>query len=656
MNKKIGVALVFILVSISLFTTISAEVCTEFNYSNWSNCEDGKQTRTIISSSPSGCTGGDSVLEQGCASSSSTSYADRGFMCLVDKVKDDCSGAKTVEEAAFTVLSSAPNVSKSCLAKLKSFEKNGNCFGSTSDCSIRDTALVILAYNHVGEESTKYVDWLKNQTIIASDLIWYLQQNSDGETECEASYDGDQHKFTASENKKLSGSAGPCLDLTYAKYWFLVNPNCYGKNISIACTKNFMLSLMYKEPISSGPLYVLSEPKEGPANSQINIFIKSICFGKGQCSYEDTAWAVLALKKSGINIDDYLPYLISSSELNSQFLPNAFLNMIVSFSEFGSKLIAEQESGYWEASYSAHNRYYDTALALLSLEKSNQEQVESARRWLQNLGQGPDGCWNSGSITETAFALWALEHKPSSISPNTPTVNPLPECAASNFFCVPSSNCDSTEKLNNYVCGSISESCCKIDKSLERTCSDIGGITCSSGTECSKLTEQTKDTNNCCTGTCEAIPSSTETQCSANGGTCKSKCIGTQEETDFECGDSGICCVAKKSEPKPEKKSLWWLWLILIILIILIIMAILKRDKIKTWVYKKKSGFKDEDSSDLGKGGPSYPSSPGMQRRGPPVRPLPTMNRPGYPPVNRPMGPQSPPRLQGPPVGGVANK
>jgi hypothetical protein len=39
-----------------------------FTYSVWGDCAGGKQTRTVVSQSPAGCTGGDPVLEQICTS------------------------------------------------------------------------------------------------------------------------------------------------------------------------------------------------------------------------------------------------------------------------------------------------------------------------------------------------------------------------------------------------------------------------------------------------------------------------------------------------------------------------------------------------------------------------------------------------------------
>jgi hypothetical protein len=47
--------------------TYQAPICTNFNYSQWSDCNSsGIQTRTINSSSPAGCTGGNSQLTQNC--------------------------------------------------------------------------------------------------------------------------------------------------------------------------------------------------------------------------------------------------------------------------------------------------------------------------------------------------------------------------------------------------------------------------------------------------------------------------------------------------------------------------------------------------------------------------------------------------------------
>jgi hypothetical protein len=47
--------------------TIVPQTCTSFTYSEWSTCSNGTQTRTVLTSSPSGCTGGTPVLSQTCS-------------------------------------------------------------------------------------------------------------------------------------------------------------------------------------------------------------------------------------------------------------------------------------------------------------------------------------------------------------------------------------------------------------------------------------------------------------------------------------------------------------------------------------------------------------------------------------------------------------
>lgn len=58
-----------ILVSvINSAVTVGAEICTSFTYSDWGECQpDSTQTRTILTSSPEGCAGGNPVITQTCA-------------------------------------------------------------------------------------------------------------------------------------------------------------------------------------------------------------------------------------------------------------------------------------------------------------------------------------------------------------------------------------------------------------------------------------------------------------------------------------------------------------------------------------------------------------------------------------------------------------
>ncbi|MDD5290715.1 MAG: hypothetical protein PHZ04_01230 [Patescibacteria group bacterium] len=53
--------------------------CTSWTYSSWGTCSSsGQQTRTVVSSSPSGCTGGSPVTTQSCTPASSSSSSSPG--------------------------------------------------------------------------------------------------------------------------------------------------------------------------------------------------------------------------------------------------------------------------------------------------------------------------------------------------------------------------------------------------------------------------------------------------------------------------------------------------------------------------------------------------------------------------------------------------
>ncbi len=517
------------------------------------------------------------------------SRVENGFMCLEEKVKSDCSGATNIQDMALTILASPKNVVDDCTNKLKTFKRD-NCFGASS-CTVKETALAVLALNHIGEKTDVYENWLLNQTRISTDIIWYLQQDSNGRTQCKITYNSQDYNFNVAENKKIDVPAGNCLSPAQSNYWFQVSPSCYGTDFALTCDQDFIATFMYKQPTSQ-TIYVLSDTKSASANQIVNLKIRSKCFGTGSCEYEASAWAVLALQKVGRNVDEFVPYLISSEDSNKKYLPAAFLHMIVDYSEYGTKLVQQQKLNNWEAENTAYNKFYDTSLAIMALSESNQEQVVRAREWLLNLAQEANGCWNNGNIRDTAMALWALEGRGSTFI--TPDSGGVTYCTDANFFCVASAQCATDQKLNNYFCSGVGKTCCKVENS--KTCSEKFGTVCSAGTVCNGVVEGSKDAAQCCLSNCIVPTTTNENSCEANNGYCRTSCSANQKETSFECADSGdVCC--KTEITVPVEKSYWWLWLLLILLIILIIIAILKRDKIKVWIYKKKSGYSEESSA-----------------------------------------------------------
>jgi len=75
--------------------------CTSFTYSDWSNCVDRVQTRTITSQSPAGCVGGNPILSQSCTPNcTSFTYSDWSICnssalqsrTIISKSPSGCSG------------------------------------------------------------------------------------------------------------------------------------------------------------------------------------------------------------------------------------------------------------------------------------------------------------------------------------------------------------------------------------------------------------------------------------------------------------------------------------------------------------------------------------------------------------------------------------
>ncbi len=652
--KRIGVVLCFALAILFSFNLVYASNCTSFTYSNWSSCSGGTQTRIVANSTPINCTGGSPILIQNCSSSTpnvsvtNLSRIDKGFSCLETEVKSDCSGVKNVAEAAFTILASPQNVADDCVTKLKTYERGGICFGTSSSCDIKETALAVLALNHVRGDTKKYQDWLLNRTRIATDVIWFMQQDSDSAVSCQVNYDSQQFSFSVQDNKKIDINAGNCLSLTNSNYWYLVSPDCYDTEFTLVCDKDFRANLMYKQP-NSPTLYVLSDTKfAGPAGT-ISLKVKSYCFGENSCDFESSAWAALALDTVGKDVKDYLPYLIASEDANKGFLPAAFLQLLDDFTEYGNKLIQLQTFNYWEAENTAHDKYYDTSLALLALsDSSTVQQVKNARDWLLNLGQGANGCWNDDDITDTAFALWALQKRTSTYIITNPIE--IVSCVESSFFCIATSECPSDQLRNSYSCTGVGKKCCATENI--KTCEEYFGVVCGSGKVCDGLTKRSSDATECCTSQC-IVPEPETTACDQSNGVCKSQCSSNQEDIGEDCGDATLsCCKTKAVEPRG---SLWWLWLLLVILIILIVLAIIFRDKIKVYIYQKKTGFKKEDGNNTnnnpfgGQGPPGRPPMGGMpisRRPGPPMMGRPPQQRPPFQPQPTRPGqpPQFPPR------------
>ena len=100
------------------------------------------------------------------------SKIENAFTCLESKVANKCSSL-SIEEISLTILASPENVIDECVDALKAKMSNDGSFGT-----IKETALAVLALDHVSQDTAKSESWLLDQNKTPSDLIWYLEQDS----------------------------------------------------------------------------------------------------------------------------------------------------------------------------------------------------------------------------------------------------------------------------------------------------------------------------------------------------------------------------------------------------------------------------------------------------------------------------------------------
>ena len=167
--KKVGV---FVVLFLLLFSIAPAFATEGDNCTSISDCDTGEICQndlcTIETTSDTSTT---SDTYSG-AQQDPTKIED-GFDCLEEKA-GDCSDL-TNQEIALTILATPDNIFDDCVDELKSREKSDN-WGS-----IKDTSLAILALKHAGENVEPSKDWLIAQSETPTDLIWYLEQDSNEE-------------------------------------------------------------------------------------------------------------------------------------------------------------------------------------------------------------------------------------------------------------------------------------------------------------------------------------------------------------------------------------------------------------------------------------------------------------------------------------------
>jgi len=535
----------------------------------------------------------------------SSNKIDNGFRCL-EKMAGDCSKL-TTSDLAMTILATPDNIFDSCVSELEKRE-NSNNWGN-----IKDTALAILALKHAGKDTSASENWLLDHEQNPKKLIWYIQEDSNNKTKCNIAYGGNDYTVNIGTNKKIDSGAGTCLNLAQSNFWLKISPNCYDNNFTIGCDKDFIVNLLYKNSQST-TIYVLGGTDSSPAFGSVNLNVMSKCFGtSGSCNYEATEWATLALLQTGHDVKNFIPYLVASSEMNERYLPNAFIYILTNYNDYATQLIEGQKLGnYWEADNSANDKFYDTSLSLISLGDSSSEQVTKAKSWLL-FSQGTNGCWHN-SVKDTAMSLWALARKTGRSS--NQNSKQIAYCSKSDYFCIPSSDCPTSENVgNNYFCPSLSDICCTAENL--KNCSAYDGQKCNSNEICTGNEKKSSDVENCCTGSCQEKPQ--ETECKTAGNNCMNQCSDYQTEiSEYSCNSGQVCCGTKTTTPKKTTSSHWWIWVLMVLILITVgAIAYVYREKLKLMWFKSKTKFKkDEGGSSRGGHHPGFPSRPGF----PPIR------------------------------------
>ena len=564
---------------------------------------------------------------------------DKAYSCLTNVVNEKGISTLSPEQLSLSILALGYNATMKTqlLDELnKRKDSNNDCWPSGA-CTIKDTAQAMLAYDHVGLDTSGIQNWLRNQTMAPTDTDWYLQIDNlnNNLTTCKIIYDNSTKTITIDENKFISGAPGSCFNFGANNYWLQIKPSCYGKSFEVSCNNDFLTSTFYKQQNSQvGPIYLTTSTQTSSPDGKLTEKVESVCLKQGSsCNFEGSLWGALALDKKDSQFKNkILPYLITLAPTNQRYLPSGFLFALTGFTEYFSDLSNLQDKkGFWRVA-EASRQYYDTGIALLTLfNQADSVQVQNAEQYLLDpTVQQVEGCWNK-DIRDVSLILYAAS--PRAASPSSGEVS-KPECKdQTGYACIPSLECEgmnATVLSASYHC--FIGSCCSETPQTTQSCSQKEGIQCSSGQDCEAgLMDIALDTSFCCVGGQCVDKQVTESTCPSPY-ICKTSCDSATEEpkSAYVCAgsESGVCCAPVVT----PQKSYWWV-LILAILIILLVLAIIYRNQLKVWWFKTTSGFKKGGATQQTR--PPMPPRPGMPMQGmAPRRMLPPgMQRPPMPPA-----------------------
>ena len=499
-----------------------------------------------------------------CAEGNEDCKIDNARSCLNDKINEKECENLSPEEKVFSLMA---------VGKCNSEVKDDSKYES----EIKYTAQAYLG--GAGKSKSFFED--KNRTSVGID--WFLEIESPVETKCDVEYSS-SNEIEINKDKKIDYiTGGSCLSVSSNGYWIKISEDCYDEEFEISCDQQFLTTLLYQKN-GDDTIYVSEKASSASAEGTTSEKVSSLCFSQSpdSCDYEGTLWAALALSEDGKDITPYLPYLITMDSDNDDLLPEAFLYFLTGNAEFKNNLLSKQINSKWWVSL--NDRYYGTALALKSFQYEEPLQKKDSVNWLLNEAQEENGCWDSGSIRNTAFLLYSIS--PKSTSSGTGSGG----CESSGFFCTSQLSCSG--QVLDYSCSGAFV-CCSEDTALQ-TCSEQTGEICSSNQICSGTRSSTTSASGlssgqvcCLNGACQE-PTTTPSACEAIGGECRVNTCLSGEEKNFESCEfrSDVCCV-------PEKKTetnYFWVWLFGI-LIILVILGIVFKEKLRPYWIRIKSKF-----------------------------------------------------------------
>lgn len=510
-------------------------------------------------------------------SSAQSAASDKGYSCLANQITNKTS--ISLQEATFGLLALG---SQSKLEDVIQNSKNGQeaCWPKTG-CTIKETAQVLLANNHRGTPTTDIEQWLLSKKILPTELTWYLEIDSTQKTPaaCTIRYDGREYHTNIKEDMTFSGGAGSCLAPSSSGYWLRVNNQCLAKSFEISCDQDFVTTFLYQKG-SGATVYVSSSAHAAPSLGTTNESISIGCFGTGAtCDYEDSLWAALALQKANKDVGSITPYLLALSEDNQKYFASAFLYILTSDADqYTSLLQSRKQNQFWEFT-GGRGRFYDTSLGLLALGTSTSPDSESTKAYLLGIQQS-DGCWNNDNVRDTAFILyagWPRNGGGGGGGGHSVT------CAEEKLFCQLPGECTQAQGTiqQGYECPGV-QVCCT-QQIQHASCTQQNGKLCRIDETCSGTLFKASD-GDCCVGTCESAPTPPESQCEISAkGSCRSSCSSGETQTSEQCSGNSVCCVTQETKGWP------WFWIIILVLLIgAVIAAILYRDALRMWLFKRR--------------------------------------------------------------------